>query len=150
MRYSCCCGKMITERKLTIQIFYIILTPNAELNKMYMITLKCLLRSFYNYPFKPYSHTNITFYASSPWSALIRVSGHGLVVALHIRVANLACGYFSIIRTYCMARSSLSNFSPTYTRETCQRHMVGSCSLLLHPTPTLRNDAAISLLHLYA
>jgi len=67
---------------------------------------------------KTYSQTNITSYASSPCSALIRVLGHVLVVALHIRVANVARAYFSTIRTYYMARSSMSNFSPKHTRDT--------------------------------
>lgn len=65
--------------------------------------IKYLLSSFLN----PYSHTNINFYKSSPCSALIRVSDHGLVDATHISVANLACAHFSIIRTYYTATSSV-------------------------------------------
>lgn len=51
VRYSCCCGKMITERTLTNQIFYHILTANAELFIMLISQLRLshqhnLLRKF--------------------------------------------------------------------------------------------------------
>lgn len=43
VRYSCCCGKMITEKTLTNQIFYNILTANEKLNKRYMVTHKMFI-----------------------------------------------------------------------------------------------------------
>jgi hypothetical protein len=117
------------------------LTANAEFNKMYVLTHKIFITLISQLPItNPTDHTNITSYAYSPCSAHIRVSGHRLIVA------NVACEYFSIIRTYFMARYSVSNFNPKYTRET----LPGALSWPLHLTPTLRSDAAISLLHLYA
>jgi hypothetical protein len=62
------------------------------------------------------------------------------------------CRQFNLcIFLYCthihyMARPSVLSFSHTYTHETLPR----ARSLPLHLTPTLRSDAAISLLHLYA